>query len=126
MARLIVDAMNVIGSRPTGWWRDRAGAHRRLLEQLAALASESGDEVTAVLEGRTYEGIEAGERDGVRVLYSDRHGPDAADDRIVDLVAEDPDSTTLTVVTSDRRLAERVGLLGAEIQGASWLLRRLR
>jgi 8-oxo-dGTP diphosphatase len=36
----IVDAANVMGSRPDGWWRDRAGAARRLRDQLAVLAAD--------------------------------------------------------------------------------------
>ncbi len=37
---IIVDAANVMGSRPDGWWRDRAGAARRLRDQLDVLAEE--------------------------------------------------------------------------------------
>ena len=37
---IIVDAANVMGSRPDGWWRDRAGAASRLLNQLAELAAK--------------------------------------------------------------------------------------
>ncbi len=39
-AVLIVDAANVVGSRPDGWWRDRAGAAGRLLSNLAAAADD--------------------------------------------------------------------------------------
>lgn len=38
---LVVDVANVVGSRPDGWWRDRAGAASRLLESLATLRGES-------------------------------------------------------------------------------------
>src|SRR5215472_16462150 len=44
---IIVDAANVMGSRPDGWWRDRAGAARRLRDQLAVLLA---DGVTALPE----------------------------------------------------------------------------
>jgi 8-oxo-dGTP diphosphatase len=37
---IIVDAANVMGSRPDGWWRDRAGAARRLRDQLTGLAAD--------------------------------------------------------------------------------------
>jgi hypothetical protein len=50
--RLMVDGMNVIGSRPDGWWRDRDGAVRRLLARLQELAASTGDDVTLVLDGR--------------------------------------------------------------------------
>ena len=36
---LFVDAMNVIGSRPDGWWRDREGAMRRLVSEIQGWAS---------------------------------------------------------------------------------------
>ena len=37
---LFVDAMNVIGSRPDGWWKDRAGAMRRLVDEQQALKGD--------------------------------------------------------------------------------------
>jgi hypothetical protein len=36
---IVVDVANVMGSRPDGWWRDRAGAAVRLHAQIVALAS---------------------------------------------------------------------------------------
>ena len=51
--------MNVIGSRPTGWWRDRPGAMRQLVEELEAFAARSGDDVTVVFDG---EAVRARER----------------------------------------------------------------
>ncbi|MDO9396688.1 MAG: NUDIX hydrolase, partial [Herbiconiux sp.] len=35
--RIVVDAANVVGSRPDGWWKDRLGAAEKLLTALAAL-----------------------------------------------------------------------------------------
>ncbi|MEV1288966.1 hypothetical protein [Micromonospora sp. NPDC049679] len=35
---LVVDAANVVGSRPDGWWRDRAGATVRLRDALRPVA----------------------------------------------------------------------------------------
>jgi hypothetical protein len=40
-ATIIVDVANVMGSRPDGWWRDRAGAAVRLHADIAALAAKS-------------------------------------------------------------------------------------
>jgi predicted RNA-binding protein with PIN domain len=122
---LIVDAMNVIGSRPNGWWRDREGAARRLLGRLQRLAATTGDEVTAVLDGRPNRAMPEGADEGVMVLWANRRGPDAADDRIIELVREAEAPETMLVVTSDRALRERVEALGANVEGASMLLRRL-
>ena len=105
---LIVDAMNVIGSRPTGWWRDRPRAIRRLVSKLNQLQATSGDRITVVVDGRPLSDLPEGTHAGVLVLYGDRRGPNAADDRIVDFVAAHPHATSLTVVTSDRALIERV------------------
>jgi predicted RNA-binding protein with PIN domain len=120
---LIVDAANVVGSRPDGWWRDRAGAARRLLDRLAAYAAATGDEVIAVLDSGPPEW--AGERDGVRVLIAPHPGRDAADEVIVRRVAEDSDPGSLTVATSDRALAMRVRRRGASVEGGGAFQRRL-
>ena len=127
MARWIVDGMNVIGSRPTGWWRDRPGAARRLVEQLTALAETSGDELTVVFDGRPARSgpPEAPEGALLRVLYARRRGPNAADERIAELVAADAEPASLTVVTSDRALRREVERLGGHVVGAGTLLRRL-
>jgi predicted RNA-binding protein with PIN domain len=112
--RWLVDGMNVIGSRPDGWWRDRSGAVRRLTEALARWAAANGDEVTVVYDGRPVHG--AG--DGVTVRFASRRGPNAADDDIVALVAADDAPSSLRVVTSDATLASRVRTLGASVVGA--------
>ena len=125
MKRLVVDAMNVIGSRPDGWWRDRDAAARRLIARLQRLALADRREITVVLDGRPLPDLPEGEHAGVSVLYAARAGRDAADDRIVELVASDPDPTSVAVVTSDRELAERVREMGAAVQGAGELLRRM-
>jgi predicted RNA-binding protein with PIN domain len=126
MRRVIVDGMNVIGSRPDGWWRDRDGAARRLVHQLQALARSSPDERFAVvLDGRPLPDLPEGVHDGVLVAYARRSGRDAADDRIVDEVQRDPDPSSLTVVTSDANLRDRVRALGATAEGAGTLLARL-
>lgn len=109
--RLLVDGMNVIGSRPDGWWRDRPAAMRTLAEALARFAEAAGVEVTVVFDGRP-RAIEAG---GVDVRFAPQGGPNAADDVIVELVSSDP---RVTVVTSDSRLERRVRALGADVTGA--------
>ena len=125
MTRWIVDGMNVIGSRPDGWWRDRDAAARRLLARLQHAANRSHDALTLVLDGRPPADAAEGVDDGVEVLYARRRGRDAADDRIVELVTADSDPASLRVVTSDRELADRVTALGATTEGAGAFLRRL-
>ena len=111
--RWIVDGMNVIGSRPDGWWRDRPGAMRSLADRVADWASD-GREVTVVFDGKPFE-INAA---GVRVEFATRRGPNAADDDIVRLVEADDDPRSLRVVTSDHDLSRRVTARGAEVVSA--------
>jgi predicted RNA-binding protein with PIN domain len=125
MARTVVDGMNVIGSRPDGWWRDRDAALRRLLARLQQAAARSHDALTLVLDGRPPADVTEGEHGGVEVRYARRRGRDAADDRIVELVAADTDPGSLRVVTSDRELADRVTALGATTEEAGAFLRGL-
>ena len=113
--RWVVDGMNVIGSRPDGWWRDRPAAMRALTAQLGDLARSSGDELTVIFDGRPF-ALE-GER-GVTVQFARRGGPDAADDDIAALVEADEDPGGLTVVTSDGALGARVSRAGARIIGS--------
>src|ERR671933_3028053 len=121
MARWIVDGMNVIGARPDGWWRDRDGAMRRLAGELDAFARVTDQPVAVVFDGRPRE-IDA---ERVDVRFAARRGRDAADDDIAALVAADADPATLTVATSDARLAGRVEASGARVVGAGAFRRTL-
>jgi predicted RNA-binding protein with PIN domain len=121
--RVIVDAMNVIGSRPDGWWRDPDAAKRHLVERLQALAAEAPESFTVVIDGRPLSDLPEGAQGGITLLYASRSGPNAADDRIVQLASED--SGDVIVATSDRDLRRRVRDLGAEVRGATWLRSRL-
>jgi predicted RNA-binding protein with PIN domain len=121
---LVVDAANVMGSRPDGWWRDRAGAVRRLLPALARGLADDESDVVLVLEGAARKGAEPGVVDGVRVV----HAPQSGDDQIVDIVAAETGadrSRPVTVVTADRGLRERVSALGADTMGPRSLWDRL-
>jgi hypothetical protein len=118
VTRWLVDGMNVIGSRPTGWWRDRPGAMRRLVGELRELA----EPVTVVFDGRPFEIEDAGQVD---VRFASRRGRNAADDDIARLVAEDDDPAGLCVVTSDGELAERARAGGAQVMGAGAFRERL-
>ena len=128
MTVLLVDAANVVGSRPDGWWRDRAGATEKLLARLTALVGRtlpgpdgepmSVDEVVAVVEGKARA---AAVPDGITVVRADGVG----DDTIADLAARratagDP----LLVVTADRGLRARLPE-GIRVTGPGWLLDRL-
>lgn len=113
--RWIVDAMNVVGSRPDGWWRDRGRATARLLEQIARWASEHGEPVTVVLERPPLTPLDGGVVD---VAWAPAAAPNSADDEIVRLVGAAADPAEVVVVTSDGELARRVRLLGAAVRPA--------
>jgi predicted RNA-binding protein with PIN domain len=121
MSKWIVDGMNVIGSNPDGWWRDRRGAMRRLVERLAGFAVETGDDVTVVFDGRPFEL----DFQGIDVVFAPRRGPNAADDEIARMVAAHPDPESLTIVTSDRDLVDRVRANGAEVAASRAFRARL-
>ena len=134
---LVVDAANVVGSRPDGWWRDRAGATRRLLLALSAalLAGALDGPIVVVLEGAARAGAPAGpgQVPELRVVHADADGDSAIVDEITAMVTEATEASESSksteqpvVVTSDRRLRERVEAAGAAVLSPSWLLERLR
>jgi len=120
---LIVDGANVVGSRPDGWWRDRAGAARRLQQRLLT-AGLPYDEVVLVLEGKARRGNHVGQDGRLRTV----HAPGSGDDAIVeDVMAQVDvgDGRGVTVVTADRVLRDRVEAAGARSVSPSWLLDQL-
>ncbi|MFI6013434.1 NTP pyrophosphohydrolase [Streptomyces sp. NPDC051243] len=109
---VIVDAANVVGSVPDGWWRDRRGAAERLRDRLAVdgVPGRAGPvEIVLVVEGAA-RGVES--VPGVRVEAAGGSG----DDHMVELVARAGGRPCL-VVTADRELRCRVAELGAEVAG---------
>jgi predicted RNA-binding protein with PIN domain len=122
--RWLVDGMNLIGSRPNRWWNDPDRAVRDLIAELGEFAGAAGDEVTVVFDRRPSD-LQAGRHGGVNVAFASRRGRNAADHDIVELVAADEEPATVTVVTSDARLGERVRALGAAVVGAGTFRRRL-
>jgi predicted RNA-binding protein with PIN domain len=117
--------MNVIGSRPTGWWRDRDGAVQLLLTRLQAYAAKDAVDVTLFVDGRPLGRVPEGVHQGVEVLYAARGGRNAADDRLVEYIRSRGAPTNLHVITSDRELAERARAAGAQVHGAQTLLEQL-
>ncbi|WKG00878.1 NYN domain-containing protein [Mycolicibacterium sp. HK-90] len=111
--RWIVDGMNVIGTRPDGWWKDRRGAMVGLVERLERWASTGGHRVTVVFEGPTTPPVESSV---VEVAHAPRATANSADDEIVRLVRDDPRPDEITVVTSDSGLAGRIRDAGALVQ----------
>lgn len=119
---LLIDAANVIGSRPTGWWRDRPAAARDLVTRVRQAVAEGtlAGPVVLVLEGQAKNGVEEGAADGVEVVHAPGHG----DDTIASLAAQrDP---PVVLVSADSGLAERARRTGAEVVGPTWLLNKLR
>jgi uncharacterized protein YaiI (UPF0178 family) len=117
---LLIDAANVIGSRPDGWWRDRPGAARAFTERVraAVTAGRLDPPVTVVLEGQSRAGAEEADVDGVEVV----HAPGEGDDTIAAIAGANRD---VIVVTADRGLTERVRAADAEVVGPTWLLDQL-
>jgi predicted RNA-binding protein with PIN domain len=114
--RLIVDGMNVIGTRPDGWWRDRDAAMARLVDRLERWSAASGDDVTVVFERKPRGGLRS---PLVEIAHAPKPGRDAADHEIARRVRDDPDPTSIRVVTSDLMLSDLVRGYGATVEPAS-------
>lgn len=118
---LLIDAANVIGSRPNGWWRDRPGAALAFVERIRASA-EAGrlvQPIVVVLEGKARGGVDPGVVDGVSVV----HAPASGDDALLAVIAEEDDRVTL--VSADRALCRQAEALGARVARPGWLYERL-
>jgi predicted RNA-binding protein with PIN domain len=120
--RWIVDAMNVIGTRPDGWWKDRHGAMVHLVDQLERFVASTGDDVTVVFERQPSPPINS---PVVEIASAPKAGPNAADDEIVRLLKEDADPEGVRVVTSDRALADQARFLNATIEPAEAFRREI-
>jgi predicted RNA-binding protein with PIN domain len=110
--RWIVDAMNVIGSRPDGWWNDPDEAMRDFARALDDHAGSTGKDISVVFDkdpGRLPE------TSHIDVVVARRRGRNAADYEIEQLVAGAEDPQHLRVVTSDRDLADKVKAAGAKV-----------
>ncbi|CAN5262417.1 NYN domain-containing protein [soil metagenome] len=110
--RWIVDGMNVIGTRPDGWWRDRHAAMVHLVDLLERWAAADGDDVTVVFEQPPRPPIRSSV---IEVAHAHRPRPNSADDEIVRRVRAEPDPSSVRVVTSDGVLSQQVRAAGASV-----------
>ncbi len=121
---VLVDGNNVMGSRPDGWWRDRRRAMQRLVDEVAAHAARVGGEWTIVFDGLPRSLVVPPDA-SLSIVYSERRGKNAADDRIVEIAADSTPLREVLVYTSDRDLRARVTIFGADVEGAGTLRRML-
>jgi predicted RNA-binding protein with PIN domain len=113
--RWVIDGMNVIGTRPDGWWKDRHAAMVHLVYQLERWAAGNGDEVIVVFEQPPSPPISS---TVIEVTHAPRPRRDSADDEIVRRLAADSEPGAVRVVTSDNWLADRVHAAGATVEPA--------
>jgi predicted RNA-binding protein with PIN domain len=113
--RWIIDGMNVIGTRPDNWWKDRHGAMVRLVGLLEHWAATQGEEVTVVFESPPRPPIRS---TVIEVTHAPKARRDGGDDEIVRRLAADGQTSSIRVVTSDRWLADRVHATGATVQSS--------
>lgn len=111
--RWVIDGNNVFGSRPDGWWNDRAAAQRRLAQQVAEWCRTHDDDVTLVFDAPVTRETALLAGGNLTILEATRRGRNAADDEIVELVDalvddDDRDDVEVIVVTSDKGLRERL------------------
>ncbi len=113
--RYLVDGMNVIGSRPDRWWKDRDAAMLRLVDLLERWVAAGGDDVTVVFERPPRPPIRS---TVIEVAHAPKPRANSADDEIVRRLRADPEPWQVVVVTSDRWLADTVSAIGAAVIGA--------
>jgi predicted RNA-binding protein with PIN domain len=111
--RWLIDGMNVIGTRPDAWWKDRHGAMVKLVDMLERWAAASGEEITVVFEQPPSPPIRS---TVIEVAHAPRPRRDSADDEIARRLASDPEPGAVRVVTSDLWLADRVRATGATVE----------
>jgi predicted RNA-binding protein with PIN domain len=120
--RWLVDGMNVIGTRPDGWWKDRDRAMLRLVDELERWAAEEGEDVTVVFERQPRPKITS---TVIEIASAPRPQPNAADDEIVRRVNAAENRALVRVVTSDRWLADQVWAAGASVESSDSFRGRL-
>ena len=113
--RWYVDGMNVIGTRPDGWWRDRDAAMAHLVDLLERWVAAEGEDVVVVFERAPRPPLRS---TMIEIAHAPRPRADAADFEIVRRLEREPQPALVRVVTSDRWLADRAQALGAAVHGA--------
>ncbi|WP_176725102.1 MULTISPECIES: NYN domain-containing protein [unclassified Streptomyces] len=121
-AHLVVDGYNVT---KTGYPSMPLEKQRlRLLGGLAALAAQTGAEVTCVFDGADLDmPVLLAPPRGVRVLFS--KAGETADELIRRLVRAEPPGRQIVVVSADREVADGVAKAGARPVASLLLLKRL-
>ncbi len=114
--RWLIDGMNVIGTRPDAWWKDRRAAMMRLVDMLERWAAASGDDVTVVFEQPPSPPIHS---TVIVVAHAPRPRRDSADDEIIRLLLADAEPGAIRVVTSDHWLGDRAYAAGATVEPAA-------
>ena len=106
----LIDGNNVYGSRPDGWWNDRAAASGRFAQRVAEWCRAHDDEVTLVFDAPVPEATLMQAGGNLSIHEAPRRGRNAADDHIVELarVERNTGDRDVTVVTSDKGLRQRL------------------
>lgn len=117
----VIDANNVFGSRPDGWWNDRQAAARRFAQRVAEWCRTHDDRVIVVFDPPTDRTIVDLAGGNLTIEVAAGGGRNCADDRIVSVVSSlheaTDDGLTIKVVTSDRQLRERcAGIAGDRLE----------
>ena len=123
-SRVFVDGNNVMGSRPDGWWRDRAEAARRLVAEITPVALGHGGAWTIVFDGEEPPTMPL-PSERLTVIHTGHGRRNGADDRIVELVDALPNWAASLVYTSDAKLRTRVVAAGTQVVGSATLLRQI-
>ena len=118
----LVDGMNVIGTRPDGWWRDRDAAMLRLVDLLERWAAAENEDVVVVFERKPSPPIRS---TVIEIAHAPRPKADAGDDEIIRRLRADPQPGVVRVVTSDRWLSDRASAAGASVEGADTFRTRI-
>jgi predicted RNA-binding protein with PIN domain len=114
--RWLIDGMNVIGTRPDAWWRDRHRAMVGLVDMLERWSAATGEDVTVVFEQPPVPPIRS---TVIVVAHAPKPRRDSADDEIMRMLAAIPEPGTVRVVTSDGWLGDRVRAIGATVEAAA-------